>query len=61
MNIVKLAKALGVDTTCSKEEIKSLRENLGISIDAARELILEPRILQRIKLLVGIITEREYD
>ena len=58
MNIIKLAEALGVDTRCSKEEIKYLRENLGVSIDAAREIILEPRILERIKELVEITTGR---
>lgn len=62
MNIIKLAEALGVDTTCKKEEIQKLRIELGVGMDTAREMIIEPRIYEQIKLLVRIITDKnEYD
>lgn len=57
MNIFKLAEALGVDTTCKKEEIQKLRIELGVGMNTAREIIIEPRILERIKTLVRIIEE----
>ena len=57
MNIFKLAEALGVDTTCKKEEIQKIRIELGVGMDTAREIIIEPRIYQRIKSLVKLITE----
>ena len=57
MNTFKLAEALGVDTTCKKEEIQKLRIELGVGMDTAREIIIEPRILERIKTLVRIIEE----
>ena len=50
MNIFKLAEALGIDTTCKKEEIQKLCLDLGVGMDTAREIIIEPRILERIKL-----------
>ena len=60
MNTFKLAEALGVDTTCKKEEIQKLRIELGVGMDTAREIIIEPRILERIKTLVKIITDKDY-
>lgn len=57
MNIFRLAEALGVDTSCKKEEIQKLRIELGVGMDTAREMIIEPRIYQRIKSLVKLITE----
>ena len=62
MDIFKLAEALGVDTTCKKEEIQKLRIELGVGMDTAREIIIEPRIYKQIKLLVRIITDKnEYE
>ena len=55
MNIFKLAEALGVDTTCKREEVQYLREKLGCGIEQAREIIIEPRVLEEIKLLVKCI------
>lgn len=57
MNTFKLAEALGVDTTCKKEEIQKLRIELGVGMDTAMEIIIEPRILERIKALVRTIEE----
>ena len=57
MNTFKLAEALGVDTTGKKEEVEKLRKELGISIAAAEEIIIEPKILERIKALVRTIEE----
>lgn len=62
MDIFKLAEALGVDTTCKKEEIQKLRIELGVGMDTAREILIEPKIYEQIKLLVRIITDKnEYD
>ena len=62
MNTIKLAEALGVDTTCKKQEIDKIRIELGVGMDTAREIIIEPRIYKQIKLLVRIITDKnEYD
>lgn len=52
MNIEKLAKALGVDITCTKVEIDFIRENYGVGIETAKEILIEPRILKRITQLV---------
>ena len=59
MNMFKLAEALGVDTTCKKEEIQKLRIELGVGMDTAREIIIEPRIYKRIEDLVSILEECE--
>ena len=59
MNIFKLAEALGVDTTCKYEEIQCLRENLSCGIDQAREIIIEPRVLEAIKSLVKCIKTKD--
>ena len=59
MNIFKLAEALGVDTTCKYEEIQYLRENLSCGIDQAREIIIEPRVLEAIKSLVKCIKTKD--
>ena len=55
MNTIKLAEALGIDTTCSKQEIDKIRIEYGVGIDTAREMIIEPRIYQRISELVRYI------
>ena len=52
MNIEKLAQVLNVDTTCTKVEIDFVRENYGVGIETAREIIIEPRVLKRISQLV---------
>jgi hypothetical protein len=52
MDIEKLAKALNVDTACNKVEIDFVRENYGVGIETAREIIIEPRVLKRISQLV---------
>ena len=59
MNIFKLAEALRVDTTCKKEEILRIRNELGVGIETAREIIIEPRVLNQIKNLVDILLEKE--
>ena len=59
MNIIKLAEALGVDTTCKKSEIDKLRIEYGVGMDTAREMIIEPKIYKRIKELVKDIEECE--
>lgn len=50
MDIIKLAKALDVDTEIPKEHIKMLREQ-GMGIETAKDVILEERILERIEKL----------
>ena len=57
MNTFKLAKALRVDTTCKKEEITRIRNEFGVGIETAMELIIEPRIIARIEELVSILLE----
>ena len=57
MNTFKLAEALGVDITGKKEEVQKLRKELGVSTDTAIEIIIEPKILERIKALVKTIEE----
>lgn len=59
MDIFKLAEALNVDTTCKREEIQHLREIYGVGIDTAREIIIEPRVLNQIKMLVKIILNED--
>lgn len=59
MNTIKLAEALGVDTTCKKQEIDKLRIEYGVGMDTAREMIIEPKIYKRIKELVKYIQEVE--
>lgn len=60
MDIIKLAEALGVNTTCSKEEIQHIREYYGIGIQTAREIIIEPKIYKEIELLVKCIKDKRY-
>lgn len=55
MNIIKLAEALGVDTGCKKEEVQKLRIELDINMNTARNIIIESRIYEQIKLLVSKI------
>lgn len=57
MNIIKRAEALGVDTTCEKQELDKLRIEYGVGINTAREMIIEPKIYERIKELVKYIQE----
>ena len=57
MDVIKLAEALGCDTTCNKAEITYIRENYGVGMDTAREILIEPRIYKRIKELVSLINE----
>ena len=59
MNTIKLAEALGIDTTCKKQEIDKLRIEYGVGMDTAREMIIEPKIYQKIKNLVKLIEESE--
>ena len=60
MDIIKLAEALGVNTTCSKEEIQYIREYYGVGIQTAREIIIEPKIYKEIELLVKCIKHERY-
>lgn len=60
MDIIKLAEALGIDTTCNKEEIQYLREYHGVGIRTAREIIIEPKVYEEIKLLVKYIKNERY-
>lgn len=57
MNIIKLAEALGIDTTCEKQELDKLRIEYGVGMDTAKEMIIEPKIYERIKELVQCIQE----
>lgn len=59
MNTIKLAEALGIDTSCTKVEIDFIRKNYSVGIETAREIIIEPRIYKRIKELVKYIQEVE--
>lgn len=52
MDIIKLAEALGINTACSKEEVQHIREYYGVGIQTAKEIIIEPKIYEKIKLLV---------
>lgn len=52
MNIIKFAEALGIDTTCEKQELDKVRIEYGIGMDTARQMIVEPKIYERIKELV---------
>lgn len=53
MSIIKLAEALGIDTACKKEEVQKLRIELGVNMDTARNMVIESRIYEQIKLLVS--------
>lgn len=57
MNIIKFAEALGIDTTCEKQELDKLRIEYCIGIDTARAMVIEPKIYERIKELVKFIQE----
>lgn len=59
MNTIKLVEALGIDITCKKQEIDKLRIEYGVGMDTAREMIIEPKIYERIKELVKYIQEIE--
>lgn len=61
MDIIKLAEALGVNTTCKKEEVQHIREYYGVGIQTAREIIIEPKVYEEIKLLVKCIKDINND